>query len=318
MMKVLASAVVMLATVAAYAAPNIPQPMRRGFEFYNANPEIKWSLPPNRLHMFDQVGKPSNITEQQFNDIIDGVVKYFEPIVKAHGAKLQAEKAWNDSTVNASAYQSGGTWYLNMYGGLARRPEVTPDGFALVVCHELGHHLGGYTFSSGYAWAANEGQSDYFATLECAKVIWGRDFRGNEMFRRFRAPTIVESKCAEAWPGNTNAQGWCQRASAAGYSLATLLAALGGEKQPMFETPDQSVVSRTNNEHPKAQCRLDTYFAGALCTKAFDINTIPARNHPRGQTSAEAEQEAMKYSCFAKEGFKLGTRPLCWFKPMIN
>lgn len=317
MMKVLVSLATILSTVTVFAAQQNFQPSRRGYELY-ANPEVKWTFPPNRMHMFDNVAAPSNITEQQFNEIIDNVINYFQPIVKAHGATLVADKAWNDSTVNASAYQSGGTWYVNMYGGLARRPEVTPDGFALVVCHELGHHLAGYTFGSGWTWAANEGQSDYFATHECAKVIWGREFQRNEAFRRFNAPAIVEQKCAQAWPGNTNAQGWCERASAGGLSLATLLAALGNSPAPKFETPDTKVVSRTDNNHPAAQCRLDTYFAGALCNKAFDINIIPSRNHPSGQTSAAAEQEAMKYSCFAKEGFTIGTRPLCWFKPMVN
>ena len=31
-----------------------------------------------------------------------------------------------------------------MYGGLARRAEVTEDGFAMVLCHELGHHVSLY------------------------------------------------------------------------------------------------------------------------------------------------------------------------------
>lgn len=317
MMKLIAIAMTTLATVAVSAATTM-QPSRRGYELYNV-PEVKFTLPANNLHRFDRLERASNIDEKAFNDIVDGVLKYWAPIAEAKGVKLVANKDWADSTVNASAYQSGKTWYVNMYGGLARRPEVTPDGFALVVCHELGHHFAGYTFGSGMSWAANEGQSDYFATHMCAKVIWGRDFRGNEMFRRFNAPQVVTAKCAEAWPNNTNAQGWCQRASAAGLSLATLLGALrsASAPAPKFETPDTTVVRQTNSAHPEAQCRLDTYFAGALCNKQFDINVIPGRNHARGQQSAEAEAEAMKYSCFAKEGHKIGTRPLCWFKPLL-
>ena len=73
------------------------------------------------------------------------------------------------NTVNANASQRGRTWIVNMYGGLARRPEITPDGFAMVLCHELGHHMGGFPFVSG--WAANEGQSDLFATLSCGRIL---------------------------------------------------------------------------------------------------------------------------------------------------
>ena len=35
-----------------------------------------------------------------------------------------------------------------------------------------------------------------------------------------------------------------------------------------FDTPDQTVVSATNH-HPAPQCRLDTYFAGAVCDKSY-------------------------------------------------
>ena len=68
-----------------------------------------------------------------------------------------------------------------MFGGLARRPEITADGFLLVVCHELGHHLAGYPFIDD--WAANEGQADYFATQSCTKNIWQNDNETNSTFR---------------------------------------------------------------------------------------------------------------------------------------
>ena len=48
-------------------------------------------------------------------------------------------------------------WVVAMFGGLARRPEVTKDAFQFVVCHEVGHHLAGWPFA--YDWASNEGQS---------------------------------------------------------------------------------------------------------------------------------------------------------------
>lgn len=298
----------------AFASFNGPQP--EGHQLYK-RPDFRWALPPNNLHIYDNKNAPAKVSEQQFNEIIDQAIAFWSPVAQARGVKLAANKEWDDSTVNASAYQSGRTWYINMYGGLARREEVTPDGFALVVCHELGHHFAGYTFISGWAWASNEGQSDYWATHTCAKVLWGRDFQRNEMWRRAESvPSIVENKCQEAWGDNTNARGWCTRVAAAGMSLATLLGNLSSQAAVSFETPDTTVVSRTNSSHPAAQCRLDTYFAGALCTKRFDLNVIPGKDHARGQTSADAELESMKYTCYEKDGFKIGTRPRCWFKPL--
>lgn len=294
-------------------------PRAAGFQYYAA-PEFRWLAPPNNMHLFDRRKSTANITEQQFNQIVDDVVRLWQPIAQAKGVNLVAEKLWDDSTVNASAFQSGRNWYISMYGGLARRPEITPDGFALVVCHELGHHFAGYAFSSGWAWASNEGQSDYFATQTCARYLWGRDQQTNAAwrFRENNLSQVAEQKCLAAWPNNTNAQGWCFRAAAASLSTSTLLSVLGSSPAPTFETPDTRVVSRMNSGHPAAQCRLDTYFAGALCTKNLDINIIPGKGNPKGQMSVEAELEAMKHSCGEQEGFTLGTRPKCWFKSAGN
>lgn len=289
---------------------------RYGYQAYGVRGG-KWAFPPNNLHMYDNINRSANINEEKFNQIIDDVMKYWIPIAKAKGVTLVASKDWKDSTVNAYANQSGKTWTVAMFGGLARRPEVTEDGFALVVCHELGHHFGGYSFYDATSWASAEGESDFFATNVCAKIIWGMQTQKNLAYRNIRnVPTSVKTACDTVWNGNPNAQGWCVRAAAGGFSLASLLAALGGDPIPNFDTPDKTKVNQTNPEHPRAQCRLDTYFAGSLCTKKWDLNVIPARNFPKGQDTAGAELEAMKYSCFEKEGLKVGTRPNCWFKPL--
>jgi hypothetical protein len=270
-------------------------------------------MPENRLHMQDRLNAPSNVTEQMFNEIIDQAYKIYTPIVAAHGGELYIDRNWKNSTVNAYANQEGKRWAVYMFGGLARRPEVTPDGFALVVCHELGHHLGGYSFK-GNRWAANEGQSDYFATQSCARLLWGFETEKNQAWKTVRdVPAVVQKNCDAVWKGDTN-RGWCYRAAAAGFSLADLLANLGREKKVSFDTPDTKVVSVTNDNHPAGQCRLDTYFQGALCTKVFDPKVIPGKNDPQGQQSVSAEGIAAKYTCFKEDGYTLGTRPNCWFK----
>lgn len=272
-------------------------------------------LPPNDLHLEDHLyWVDPNITEQEFSDIIDGVMEVYQPIVAEHGATLKTNKKWTDSTVNASAQQMGSSWIVNMYGGLARRPEVTPDGFALVVCHELGHHLAGFPFYQE-RWAASEGQSDYFATQSCARHIWGSQLEKNAEYRATVNPT-AKTECDNIY-ANEQDQNLCYRTSMAGYSLATLLASLRN-KTVSFDTPATNKVSSTNPRHPAGQCRLDTYFHGALCTVDFDMHTIPGRKHPDGQGSEGAEVEAAKNSCTRAAFFNVGTRPRCWYKPQLK
>jgi hypothetical protein len=266
-------------------------------------------LPENNLDLEDDVKRVANLTEADFNEIIDKVIDTYQSTVKAHGATLKCNKKWTSSTVNASANQMFGTWYVNMYGGLARRDEVTKDGFALVVCHELGHHLGGFPFTQG--WAADEGQADYFATLACARKIWENEFDENEAAEAMVDPT-AQAECDNVWNNRSDRQ-LCYRTSMGGLSLATLLAALGESKAPKFDTPDTSKVSSTNHAHPAAQCRLDTYFAGAICDAKFAEDVIPGKDNPSGEDSADAEKEAAKYSCMKANGDKIGLRPACWF-----
>lgn len=277
--------------------------------FANANAMI---LPPNDLHLQDDINRrDANINETQFNKIIDNVINKYKDIVTKHGAELVVEKKWTDNTVNAYAQQEGKRWIVSMFGGLARRPEITADGFALVVCHELGHHLGGFVFK-GERWASAEGQSDYFATHSCAKMIWGEDSAVNAQASN-TVDSTARSACNKAW-NKTADQNLCYRVAMASHSLATLLAF--GNGQPKFDKPDQKQVSTTYLNHPAAQCRLDTYMSGGLCNVGFDINVIPAKGHKEGQSSLAAEKEAAKYSCASARQTE-GNRPRCWFKPRV-
>lgn len=275
-------------------------------------------LPKNNLHLQDNKSRFANINEQQFNTIVNDIVNKYKPIVlRMHGAKLTTNNLWNDPTVNAYAQQFGETdWQINMFGGLARRPEVTPDGFAMVVCHELGHHLGGFAFYGATDWASSEGQSDYFATQACARFIWSEQTEVNARSRAV-VPAFVKNKCDAQWRGE-NEQNLCYRTSLAGESLAVLLGAIGsGAVVPKFETPDQAQVSSTYTAHPQAQCRLDTYFAGGLCGVNFNNEIIPGKKF-NNRTSIDAENEASATSCMTAAGHNEGVRPRCWFKPGID
>ncbi len=195
---------------------------RFGYQYYGV-PQIKMTLPPNRLHLQDRLGAPSAMTEARFNQIIDQMMAPWLVIAKSRGINLTVERNWTDPTVNAFAAQSGNNWKVAMFGGLARRPEVTEDGFALVVCHELGHHFGGYAFYGNQEWGAAEGEADYFSTDVCGKYVWGQQPQKNMMYRSLNdVPPVVTQACLAAWGSNPNAQGWCVRAAAASMSLASL------------------------------------------------------------------------------------------------
>ncbi len=269
-------------------------------------------MPNNDLWKEDGLLRDQGLTAEEFNAAVDEVESVYKDIIKKQGGTLKINRYWSDSTVNANTTQIGGSWIVNMYGGLARRPEVTPDGFSLVICHELGHQLGGYPFLS--AWAANEGQSDYFATYACGRLLWNAQDEKNAGFRETVEPE-PKVLCDQVWETESD-QNLCYRIMMAGKSLADLLSALGGTKAN-WNTPDSNVVTKTKDAHPVAQCRLDTYMAGALCTKTWDSTLIPGKSLGAQRNSRQAEEISAQYTCTTAESYAVGYRPACWFKPQI-
>jgi hypothetical protein len=116
-------------------------------------------------------------------------------------------------------------------------------------------------------------------------------------------PAELSSKCAAQFTGEDRAI--CVRGGMAGMSVSKLFQSLMQETTPpLFETPSKVVVTTTDDNHPATQCRLDTYFQGALCEKSFNENV-----------SASSEVTG---TCHGSTGHLIGLRPLCWFKPSVQ
>lgn len=266
-------------------------------------PENTLKIPVGKRHFFST--KPNlngGLTEAQFNAVIDRAEKLYGPVVQKEGGTLKVNRRWSDPTVNASAQRMGTTYVVNMYGGLARHAATTEEGFALVVCHELGHHIGGAPKIAGWYgddWASNEGGSDYFATLKCLRNFFAED--DNEaIIANATIDPFAKETCEKQFTTRED-QLICLRNSLAAESVAYLFMDLRKEaKKPMFNTPDSKVAARMDDNHPATQCRMDTYFAGAICNVD---KTVPVSN------TSFADGACMK------ETHEQGARPLCWFFP---
>jgi hypothetical protein len=243
--------------------------------------------------------RDANITQDDFNSVLDRIKLLYEPIFEAKGRKLVIKRNWQDGTVNAYASQTGDISYIHMFGGFARHEKTTLDGFALVSCHEIGHHLGGAPKSGKGNWVTNEGQSDYFGTTKCFRLyVEGDDNVG--IVSTMDIPEIVTQKCTSVY-SSADEVAICQRASMAGLSLGNVLSSLNYGSDVSFDKPSKKKVWWTAHHHPAAQCRLDTYFQGALCDKDYN--------------SDFDDQDANINACTRSEGYLVGMRPRCWYKP---
>lgn len=252
-----------------------------------------------------------HMSEMDFNRILQVVRQTYTPIFLKYGfGRFEIENRWTDNTVNAFANMgtikdSSGNpvpvRFIHMFGGLARHPLMTREGFILVACHEIGHHLGGYPRYAGGGWASDEGESDYFSTSKCARIVFGQMNTNLNWLQHAPVDFQVRVQCNASFPSDQNAAAICMRSSMAGLSLARVLGSLGGTPTPNFATRDASKVAETYDGHPQAQCRLDTYFQGALCQKS----------------EWERFGSGPGFGACEARFTTRGTRPACWYHDPI-
>ena len=130
--------------------------------------------------------------------------------------------------VNAEVIQDSGTVTISVWGGMLSHPRMAQGALLLLLCHEVGHFLGGPPLKSRTGWSSTEGQADYFSTEYCVKDLG-----------------LSEREFLEA-----------------ATALTAIYAEVSGQVSPRFDRCDESIATRTNYGYPSVQCRLDTLTAG--------------------------------------------------------
>ncbi len=169
---------------------------------------------------------------------------------------------------------------------------MSATSFAMVACHELAHCLSGPPYMSN---GAVELQSDYWSTAKCMKRYLKETKVAPEIL-----PSIPEEEVCRRAHNTADDQEICIQIVRASVGLMSLL-----ENQAIvperLDTPSQKVVQKTERYYTDDQCRLDTLFQGALCSVDPAIES--------------SEKNEFTGYCNRKDGFTIGFRPQCWYRP---
>lgn len=243
----------------------------------------------------------ASLTEVEFNQAINKVISSYKPILDRKGIKLNLNKYFHNHTESSDTFvdeEDLNTWHINMRRGMSSFNGATKEMVMFVVCHELGHHLGGSPKhinhssygSSGNQWASVEGQADYWAINKCMRKVFLKD-NNQKIVQKLKVPSLGKTMCAQVWKNNRVQKAICERL----FHLAENSYFAKVKYASVFQV-DSTVVSKTQGNHPEAQCRIDTMKAAALCTTPLsqDVSDIFL---DRGV-------------CMTGEG----KRPACWFK----
>lgn len=268
--------------------------------FSNENPAVE----SYNSSMNTETSLQGGLSEEEFNEILDTIEKVYASIVAEElGLKLHINRKWEDDTLNAFAMRHPSYpefAILEFTGGLARHHTMTEAGFALVACHEVGHHMAGAPLNP--RGMSSEGQSDYFATSKCLRYFYKYKLEKDPslIFDFENEHYMVQSLCKSQFSDEVE-RAICEKSTSGGQAVANFFASMRGVEVPEILDLSRDEVDRTFEMHPIPQCRLDTYFQGALCNISETVNF--------------SSQNTTDGACTRDEGHYLGVRPLCWYNP---
>lgn len=237
--------------------------------------------------------------ELQTSQIINEIKNIYNPIFQQENKKLFFEVLWDEANLNAYATRDDdNNPTIKVTGGLLRHPLLSSDGIRLILCHEIGHFLGGEPKkprgrSSIKSWSSAEGQADYYANATCMKKVLTKEIDEKKL-------DINDSKHLEDINQICNSK-LCQKIALASINVAMVYAQIDLFRNELsLIYPDHTTVYHTLYSHPNPQCRLDTFMAALQCEDSekleFKIN--------------DPISGACKDPTFR--------RPRCWYYPELN
>lgn len=231
----------------------------------------------------------------EFEELRSRFLSLYTPIVKEKsGYGLQIHLDTEAKNYFGGVDIRDGKLTIVMGSEFDREPGVTPDLYALILCHEVGHLLGGEPrkVRRRENWVSTEGQSDYYAAAVCLKKVFAEDPSPVTEPVSQRVSELCRSVYAEE-----RDRAICRRTARAGRAMFEyVLTMYDGfpvkPELPEYDRPEGAGIS-VGYEYPSFQCRLDTFVSGALC--------------------AESRDPLADGICDAEEGHVLGVRPACWY-----
>ncbi|HEX7673942.1 MAG TPA: hypothetical protein VF412_07220 [Bdellovibrio sp.] len=206
---------------------------------------------------------PMHAQAQTLEDLVGLMQKTYSADVQEKNLQLQMTLDHDEP-----GYFGGGSVDQNIFSisigaDIMKLKAMNSDATAFILCHEMGHLLGGEPRKTTSTWASTEGQADYFAATSCLRRIFSLPEMASTE-RSYIDPRIT-ALCEQSQKEATEVA-MCSRIMAAGQSLFAAIYFFIDVPQmihPDLGTPEKPLGPDQNVNYPTLQCRLDTVVAGA-------------------------------------------------------
>lgn len=233
-------------------------------------------------HVFESVLKlkVEDDLDLIYSNIRSKFISIYAPIIKAErrvDLKLSLNEDFSNMAAGVSLYKEAAQ--IEMGVDVHRTAAMTPDAYVAMLCHEMGHLLGGKPYSKNTLkptaeWVSNtpsssEGQSDYFSA-SCLQHYFLVNKENN--VADTSVTERIKNLCAAKYK-NTTEENSCLRSIKSGFELMIYIASIYEQFGPKSNMPRPN-MNLTEADgvsafrlYPSLQCRFDTYLAGVLKQK---------------------------------------------------
>ncbi len=250
----------------------------------------------SRIHVL-RIFEPHEKISARFMQMLFGkLTTIYSQDMAAAGGRLNI---YEDRDMDFQAFadrERPGEFSVKISKGVRYHQLMTEDAYALIACHEIGHHMGGLPLQRASSWATVEGEADYFANLKCMR----RYFESLAPLDLFSVQVGLPyaAYCEMSYSRLSDMQ-ICGRSMQAAQIMGEIIADNHGEtRPPSLNLSDATIVGSTRDDHPSTQCRLDTYGKAALCGVPWGENL--------------SGTDLMRGVCHVGRD-PAHSRPTCWF-----
>lgn len=238
------------------------------------------SLVPALL-LFSQLTHAS-IDKADYLQLTSALDAAYSEQVRSLGGKLKFTLKESTDSPNAfAAKRADGTWEVTVVETLLSLDEQTKSTLGIILCHEIGHFLGGEPYVVGIQLTpavrsrapkkmSCEGQADYFATSECIKTLTRHL---PELFSDNKGllnPSMAE-ECNQNYE-NKEDKNQCLETLVASYQTVLVYQKMLQRMNVpagFFGKIENDRTDRTLDsvgEYPSLDCRYQTFINGTMCS----------------------------------------------------
>ncbi len=203
--------------------------------------------------------------------------------VRSLGGKLKFTLKETTGSPNAfAAKRTDGTWEVTVMESLLTMEEQTKSSLGIILCHEIGHFLGGEPYVVGIQLTpavrsrapkkmSCEGQADYFATSECIKTL-NRKLPDLFADNKGLLNPMMAGECNQNYENKEDIN-LCLETLVASYQTVLVYQKMLQQMnvpQSFFGKIDNDPTDRVLNsvgEYPSLDCRYETFLNGTMCSE---------------------------------------------------